>query len=55
MNTKDLVQFDWKMADSQEEPIFIIIDSNSSVVPDTAGGLTGIFDCGMSTEKAFLY
>ncbi len=46
MNTKDLVQFDWKMTDSQKDPIFITIDSNSSVVPDIAGGLPGIFDCG---------
>jgi len=34
------------MTDSREDPIFITIDSNSSVVPDIAGGLTGIFDCG---------
>jgi hypothetical protein len=53
MNTKDLVQFDWKIADSQEEPIFITIDSNSSVVPDAAGGLPGIFDCGKCTKKDF--
>lgn len=46
MNTKDLVQFDWKMADSPDESVFITIDNNSSVVPDAAGGLAGIFDCG---------
>jgi hypothetical protein len=51
MNTKDLIQFDWKMTDSQEEPIFITIDSNSSVVPDAAGGVTGIFDCGKYMKK----
>jgi len=45
MNTNDLLQFEWKMSDSQDEPILITIDANSSVVPDTAGGLTGIFDC----------
>jgi hypothetical protein len=33
------------MTDSQEEPILITVDANSSVVPDAAGGLTGIFDC----------
>jgi hypothetical protein len=44
-NTKDLIQFDWKMADSEEEPVLIMIDSQSSVVPAAAGGLTGIFDC----------
>lgn len=54
MNTKDLIQFDWKMTDSQEEPIFITIDSNSSVVPDAAGGVTGIFDCGKYMKKSFL-
>ena len=46
MNTKDLIQFDWKMTESNEDQVFITIDSNSSVVPTTAGGLTGIFDCG---------
>ncbi len=46
MNTKDLVQFDWKMTESPDEPVFITIDTNSSVVPDVGGGLTGIFDCG---------
>jgi hypothetical protein len=46
MNTKDLVQFDWKTTDSQDEPVFITIDTNSSVVPAAAGGLKGIFDCG---------
>jgi len=45
MNTNDLIQFEWKMTDSQDEPILITIDDNSSVVPDAAGGLTGIFDC----------
>ncbi|CAF0725929.1 unnamed protein product [Rotaria sordida] len=45
MNTNDLVQFDWKMNDSQEEPILITIEPYSSVVPDAAGGPTGIFDC----------
>ena len=53
MNTKDLVQFDWKMTDSQAEPVFITIDTNSSVAPDAAAGLTGIFDCGKYAEKAF--
>jgi hypothetical protein len=45
MNTNDLIQFEWKMTDSQDEPILITIDDNSSVVPDAAGDLTGIFDC----------
>ncbi|CAF4870965.1 unnamed protein product, partial [Rotaria sp. Silwood2] len=45
MKTTDLIQFEWKMTDSQDEPILITIDANSSVVPDTAGGLTGIFNC----------
>ncbi|CAF3704714.1 unnamed protein product [Rotaria sp. Silwood1] len=47
MKTTDLIQFEWKMTDSQDEPILITIDANSSVVPDVAGGLTGIFDCSM--------
>ncbi|CAF3224711.1 unnamed protein product [Rotaria sp. Silwood2] len=47
MKTTDLIQFEWKMTDSQDEPILITIDANSSVVPDTAGGLTGIFNCSM--------
>lgn len=46
MNTKDLVQFDWKRTDAPDDNVFITIDTNSSVVPDAAGGLTGIFDCG---------
>lgn len=46
MNTKDLVQFDWKRTESPEDPVFITIDANSSVVPDVTGGLSGIFDCG---------
>lgn len=45
MNTNDLIQFEWKMSDSPEEPILITVDANSSVVPDAAGGLTGIFHC----------
>src|ERR1700723_914146 len=45
MNTNDLIEFQWKMTDSEDEPILITIDANSSVVPDAAGGLTGIFDC----------
>jgi hypothetical protein len=45
MNTNDFLQFEWKMSDSQDEPILITVDANSSVVPDIAGGLTGIFDC----------
>jgi len=45
MNTTDLIQFEWQMTDSQEEPILITVDANSSVVPDAAGGLTGIFNC----------
>ncbi|UJR13408.1 hypothetical protein I4U23_000423 [Adineta vaga] len=47
MNTNDLVEFQWKITDSQEEPVLITVDANSSVVPDVAGGLTGIFDCSM--------
>ncbi|CAF4832449.1 unnamed protein product [Rotaria sp. Silwood1] len=47
MNTNDLVQFDWKMNDSQQEPILITIESNSSVVPDAAGGPTGVFECAL--------
>ncbi|CAF0920401.1 unnamed protein product [Adineta ricciae] len=47
MNTNDLVEFQWKTNDSQEEPILITVDANSSVVPDIAGGLIGIFDCSM--------
>ena len=54
MNTKDLVQFDWKMTDSQEEPVLITIDSNSSVVPDAAGGLTGVFDCGKWLKRVLV-
>jgi hypothetical protein len=46
MNTKDLIQFDWKMTDSQDEKVLITIDSNSSVVPEAMSGLTGMFDCG---------
>jgi hypothetical protein len=45
MNTTDLIQFEWKMSDSHDEPILITVDANSSVVPDDAGGLTGIFNC----------
>ena len=45
MNTNDLIEFQWKMTDSEEEPVLITIDANSSVVPDVAGGLTGIFEC----------
>ncbi len=45
MNTQDLVQFNWKNIGSQEEPILITIDLDSSVVPDPATDLTGIFDC----------
>jgi len=45
MNTMGLIQFEWKMTDSQDEPILITIDANSSVVPDAAGGLTEIFNC----------
>ncbi|CAF3616975.1 unnamed protein product [Adineta steineri] len=47
MNTNDFVQFEWKMTDSQEEPVLITVDANTSIVPDVAGGLTGIFDCSM--------
>ena len=46
MNTKDLIQFDWKMTDSEEESVLITIDAKSSVVPDAAHGLAGVFDCG---------
>lgn len=45
MNTSDLLLFEWKMSDSQDEPILITVDANSSVVPDSSGGLMGIFDC----------
>jgi hypothetical protein len=45
MNTNDLIEFQWKMTDSEEEPVLITVDANSSVVPDVAGGLTGIFEC----------
>ncbi|CAF4237631.1 unnamed protein product [Rotaria socialis] len=47
MNTYDFIQFEWKMSESEDDPLLITIDANSSVVPDTAGGLTGIFDCSM--------
>ncbi|CAF2859080.1 unnamed protein product, partial [Rotaria sp. Silwood2] len=46
MNTNDLVQFDWKMNDSQE-PLLITIESLSSVVPDASGGPSGLFDCAL--------
>lgn len=45
MNTNDFIQFQWKMAESEDDPLLITIDTNSSVVPDTSGGLTGIFNC----------
>lgn len=51
MNTKDLIQFNWKTNDSEEDPVFITIDKNSSVVPDHAGRVTGIFDCSMYKKK----
>ncbi len=51
MNTTDLIQFEWKMSDSHDEPILITVDANSSVVPDDAGGLTGIFNCCKLTFK----
>jgi hypothetical protein len=46
MNTKDLIQFNWKMTDLEGENVLITIDSGSSVVPHAADGLTGVFDCG---------
>ena len=45
MNTNDLLLFQWKTIDGDGEPILITVDANSSVVPDGAGGLMGIFDC----------
>lgn len=54
MNTKDLIQFNWKMADLKEDTVFITVDSKSSVVPENAGGLTGIFDCGKCLTKLYL-
>lgn len=50
MNTNDLLLFEWKMSDSQDDPILITVDANSSVVPDDAGGLMGIFDCCKSNK-----
>jgi hypothetical protein len=44
MNTTDLIQFEWQMTDSQEEPILITLDSNSSKVSDLVHGRTGTFD-----------
>ncbi len=44
MKTKGFVQFNWKNTDSQEEPILITLDSNSSKVSDVVDGRTGIFD-----------
>jgi hypothetical protein len=45
MNTKDLVQFNWKKKHAQEEPILLTIDSNSKVVPDEPSHPTGTFHC----------
>jgi hypothetical protein len=45
MNKRDFVQFNWKKSDSQEEPLLITIDPNSSVVGDTSSDLATIFDC----------
>ncbi|CAM4854988.1 unnamed protein product [Rotaria socialis] len=47
VNTNDFIQFHWKATDAQEELLQITMDSNSSVVPDIAGGLTGVFDCAL--------
>ncbi|CAF1275038.1 unnamed protein product [Rotaria magnacalcarata] len=47
INTNDFIQFQWKTTDAQEELLQITMDSNSSVVPDIAGGLTGVFDCAL--------
>lgn len=46
IDTNALVRFEWQMTDSSSELVSIILDSNTSVVPDTVGGLAGAFDCG---------
>lgn len=45
MLKNDWIQFEWKMSDSPDEPILLTIDASTSVVPDSSGGLIGIFDC----------
>jgi len=49
MNTKDLVQFNWKISESDKTPVFLTIDTLSSVVPEIVGGPAGVFECGKKT------
>lgn len=45
MLEKDFIQFEWTKKDSQDEPILIVIDEKSSVVPKIAVDLATIFNC----------
>lgn len=45
INTKDLVQFNWKISEVKDTAVFLTIDTLSSVVPEIAGGPAGVFEC----------
>ncbi len=45
MKNKGFVQFNWKCVNSQDEPILITVDSDSSRGSGATGNLTGIFGC----------
>ena len=46
INAGDLLEIKWKKRRESAEPMSITIDLKSSVVPETACGLAGVFDCG---------
>lgn len=55
INTKDLVQFNWKISEVKDTAVFLTIDTLSSVVPEIAGGPAGVFECGKERKKSFCY